>query len=497
MGLNAHILTITEPTIAVDNIAAVDMGQREGGDNFDVASAQQPYIRINGYTFQTGEVGSFRLRLTGKFPEISAVLYDRMGAFAVSQFPRDGDVLGLRMQARGDKYKDIRMDFHIIEFRGVPASDAERATKGTTFHVRAIAKLPGMYTDDCKSYGKATSYDHLIKIAEDLKLGFATNVEATDDEMVRLCAYQTKFDLIDKTVLYSYISDETFQTYSIDPYYYINFIDVQKLFNAEEDIEMAELKTVQTFYERSEDSQLGDTGNMTKLLLTNHNNAASTSNYIASYNLINNSTTVALENGYRRFVQYYDFNTNMDANKENLNEFFTESIVSSTIKENEEPLKGRRKSSTDEYDSLTKHKFVGLQDSNTNEGNVHLNYGFSVIHNIQNMVELDKMKLVVTLKTMNPALYRYMKVPVTIYNMTTASNVATKQLIEKSEEAGFENKNPKEAESSSISDEQPKVDEFLTGYYVIMGIEYVYEAGKYNQVLHLSRKEWPARINTV
>ena len=169
----------------------------------------------------------------------------------------------------------------------------------------------------------------------------------------------------------------------------------------------------------------------------------------------------------------------------------------STIKENEEPLKGRRKSSTDEYDSLTKHKFVGLQDSNPNGGNVHLNYGFSVIHNIQNMVELDKMKLVVTLKTMNPALYRYMKVPVTIYNMTTASNVATKQLIEKSEEAGFENKNPKEAESSSISDEQPKVDEFLTGYYVIMGIEYVYEAGKYNQVLHLSRKEWPARINTV
>jgi len=506
MGLNAHILTITEPTIVVDKIEAPDMGQREaGGSNFDSGADQVPYIKINGYVFQTDEIDRFNLKLTGKYPEISATLVDSRDIFTVAQFPRDGDVLSLRLKVRGDKYKDIRMDFHIIEFRGIPTSNVDKAAGGARFNVRAFAKLPGFYTDECKSYGKASSYDHLIKIAEDLKLGFATNVDATDDQMTRLCAYQSKFELLEDTVLHSYISDDTFQTYSIDPYYYVNFVDVQKLFNAEEDIEMAELRTRGIFNERPGDSKAGDEGTEMKLLLTNNLNAGGTANFIESYNLINNSTAVALENGYKRNMQYYDMNSEMTKNDENLSEFFVESLVSSTIKDNEEPLKGRRNSSTDEYATHAKHKYLGIQDSNPLDGNVHLNWGYSAINNIQNLVELDKMKLVVTLTTINPAVYRYMKIPVTIFNYSQTSNALTKGVNKKATEDGFETKedalskdsSTKTVEESTVVS-QPKIDEFLTGYYVVMGVEYTYDiTGSKKQILHLSRKEWPARINNI
>ena len=78
MGLNAHILTITEPTIVVDKIEAPDMGQREaGGSNFDSGADQVPYIKINGYVFQTDEIDRFNLKLTGKYPEISTCVVSR------------------------------------------------------------------------------------------------------------------------------------------------------------------------------------------------------------------------------------------------------------------------------------------------------------------------------------------------------------------------------------------------------------------------------------
>ena len=499
MGLNAHILTITEPTIKVENIAAVDMGQREGGDNFDAGAGVVPYIRVNNYLFQDNEIQSFTLRLTDKYPEISAVLVDTRDIFAVSQMPRDFDVLSLRLKGRGDKYKDIRMDFHILEFRGIPTNSAKSADGGSKYNVKAIAKLPGLYEDVCKSFGKASSYDHLIKIAEEMQLGFATNVEYTDDEMVRLCAYQSRFDAISETVLHSYISDNTFQTYSVDPYYYLNFVDVQKLFDAEEDIEMAELKSEINFKERAEDSSAGDEGTPVKLILTNHTNASSTANYIKSYNLTNNSTQVSLENGYKRYLQYYDVNADMSESNESLNEFFVEALVSSTMKDNEEPLKGRRNSENDEYNQLVKHKYIGLQDSSTENGNVHLNWAYSAVNNIQNMAELSKMKLTVTLAAINPAVYRYMKIPVTIYNYSTNSAYSTNLLNEKAREAGFETKNPEDENQDAKSKlpDQPVADEFLTGYYVVMGVEYTFTEGKYNQVLHLARKEWPARINTV
>jgi len=499
MGLDAHILTITEPTIVVDKLAAVDMGEREaGGDPWDNAAADLPYVKINGYVFQPKDIESFVLKLTGKFPEVSMIIKDKDDVFTVSEFPRDGDVLSLRLKARGDNYKDIRMDFHITEFRGFSATITDKAAGKATFSVRGLARLPGMYTDACKSYGKGTSYDHLIKIAEDLKLGFATNVDTTSDEMTRICAYQTKFEMLDNTVLHSYISDDTFQTYSIDPYYYVNFIDLQKIFNAKEEIEPAELRTTFTSEKRAGDSTSGDTGTNGKLILSNHTSIGGTANFIEAHNLINNSTNIALQNGYKRYLQYYDVNSEMSKSNENLNEFFAESLVSSTIKENEEPLKGRRNSSSDEYNSHIKHKFLGIHDSNPTDGNVHLNWGFSAINNIQNLVELDKMKLVVTLSSFNPAIYRYMKLPVTLYNYSAKSREVTKVLKNSIEDAGFQTKNQIETDAASLSDEGALVDEFLTAYYVVMGIEYTYSPtdGK-KQVLHLARKEWPARMNNM
>ena len=497
MALNSHILTITEPTIKLEDVEAPDMGQSEGGDNFDVyQGGYVPLMKINGYVFQQNEVESFNLKLVGKYPQLSASLIDSQGVFTVAQFPRDGDIVSLRIAVdKNGTYKDIRMDFHILEFRSRAASTSERSTGENTFSLTAIAKLPGLYTEECKSYGKATSYDHLIKIASDLQLGFATNTSGTNDEMARLCAYQTKLNLLDEVVSHSYIGDDSFQTYSIDPYYYVNFVDLQKVFDAPEDIEIDNLLTTTLFKERAEDAPESEGTETAELILTNHHNVEGTRTHFDKYSLLNNSTRIALENGYRRTMQYFDLNE--EGGK--MLEFNVESLVSSNIKDNEEPLKGSAGSKNDEYQTHSKHKYIGLQNS---ADNVHTNWSYGFINNYQNLVELEKMTLVVELDAPNPAIYRYMKIPVAIYNYSKTSEAATKAENELKKENGFENK-AEQMESgrdqsvnadSEVYDDTFTLDEFLSAHYVVMGIEYSYRSDVgFRQKLHLARREWPVR----
>lgn len=494
MGLDAHILAITEPTIKLEDVKALDMGQSEGGDNFDsFQGGAVPLVKINGYVFQQDEVISLNLKLVGKYPELTASLKDSQGVFTVAQFPRDGDILSLRIKVDSNgTYKDIRMDFHILEFRA-PATTSDKAVGENTFNLRAIAKLPGLYSEECKSYGRATSYDHLIQISRDLQLGFATNISQTNDEMVRLCAYQSKLSLLDETVTHSYVSDDSFQTYCIDPYYYVNFVDLQKVFNATEEVELDEFISATRFDERKTDSDEGSGKNVAELLLTNNHNMGGSATHFDKYSLVNNSTRIALENGYKRTLQYFDLNE--EGGK--LLEFTTESLVSSTIKGNEEALKGASTSKNDEYQTHVKHKYIGLQHSSDN---VHLNWSYGFINNHQNLVELEKMKLVIELDTTNPAIYRYMKIPVMIYNYARTADAATREENALKKENGFENQSEKQlADRNETTTEENTydsaftLDEFLSAYYVVMGIEYTFSQGSMKQKLHLSRREWPVR----
>jgi len=321
--------------------------------------------------------------------------------------------------------------------------------------------------------------------------------------MIRLCAYQSKLELLNDTVLHSYISDDTFQTFGIDQYYYVNFVDLQKIFNAPEDIELTEIVNSQFLVkERALDSDDSEGKLESQLILTNHHGHSNTSNHIVSHNLINNSTKIALENGYKRRVQYFDINKNMVDADDTLSEFDVESLVSTNIKDHEEALKGRRNSGTDEYATHIKHKYVGLQDSTPGDGNVHMNWHYSAINNIQNLVELDKMKLVVELATPNPAIYKYLKVPVVMFTYSKIGVGVTEQMAKDAKEKGFNESNAGENTSSNTSDENATQNEyiqdpFLSGFYVVMGIEYKYNEGTFTQVLHLSRKEWPARLNNI
>ena len=174
-----------------------------------------------------------------------------------------------------------------------------------------------------------------------------------------------------------------------------------------------------------------------------------------------------------------------------------EPLASDSMKDIEEPLKGRK--DEDRYTKEVKSKYMGrLPIQSDDMPNVHLNYSFAALSNQQNLDEMNKMQLEITLKTFNPGIHLWQKIPIQILKSGFTQMTAQQGIGGDKDEKGFETENEEEVESVNDLNADQVKDEFLTGYYVIGGIKYIYkESTGIIQKLTLLRREWPSRLNNV
>jgi hypothetical protein len=393
------------------------------------------------------------------------------------------------------------MDFNITSLssptKGLPNSKKEYSFTGT-------CKVPGLFSEDCVFYSENTSLGHLEEIATNLELGLATNIDVSVDSQIRIQAYESTLDYIRNIVSSSYVNEESFQSFYIDQYYNINFVELNRIFNSENvSIESMQANFSSFSKSYSEEGDSDDNDDMeSKLFLTNNLQFDRTSNKISQFALKNNSSKISLKNGYRRTLQMWDDleeTSPFEWDQDRLVEFDVESFTSTNIRDSEEPLKGRR--DEEEYDSHIKYKWIGrMQDINIG-GNVHLNHKYSILNNWQNIQELEKMKLVVELDTFNPSLYVCQKIPIMMYiydeKKSGAVDAKEKALNEKgvnTDDKAFPAESDEDAETTPM-----RQDDFTTGHYIIGGIEYIYSEGDQaiTQRLSLLRREWPTRANNL
>lgn len=505
MDLDNNILQVVEPSIRPTEVKFGTADEDKGADKRTKSvGVDQPYVIINGYEFKGSDIVYCKLSVNGFYPKLTLSLTDSRMAFDVGTYPRDGDNITLLINSKNqDTFKSIHMDFDITSVSSPSTPSGFAGDTARDYNFQGVCKIPGLFAEDCKSYGEGTSLEHIEKVATELKLGLATNIDATDDLQNRIQPYSTKFDFIKDVVNYSYVGEECFQTFYIDQYYNLNFVELNKVFNSKR-LSGDDMQNSITSYANSieVDRTSENSDNIeTKIMLTNHLAADKTGNKIWAYNLKNNSSRISLSNGYKRILQMWD-NLEEASSPEygdsRLIEFDIEAF--STKKENlldmEEPLKGRK--DEDFYESQTKHKWVGRMQDYSLNGNVHLNHKYSVLNNYQNIKELEKMVLVVDLETFNPGLYRNQMVPVIIYNiednkvtMSRDNDALLKEKGVKSENKSFDFEDDGESDMT--------LDDFTSGHYVIGGIEYIYETGNptIRQRLTLLRREWPVRANSL
>lgn len=489
-SINNHILTITEPTIKLDEVVFESFG--EGEPEASKVNTSKGYIimvSINGYVFSDKDVLRMRLDCNGSLPTIDLTLADNQGLFTIDTFPRDGDVINFRMGTL-DKtsYKDIRIDFDITT-ADQPKQNSN--VKGGKYNFSGRIKVPGLYADECKSYGVGTSLDHIESIANDLKLGVATNIDSTDDKMNLILPYNSRFDTLEDLVRHSYIDEDSFQVYCIDQYYYVNYVNLNTLLESEESFE----EMIAAYDRELNDmpaNQSDDSANQTKkpLILTNHKRDAGTNLFIEAQSLVNSAGDKTKKNGYKRTLQFFENDSD-----EGLVSHDIEPLASKQMSDIEEPMKGRR--DEDRYKGETKTKYTGRKNSDPETSHTHLNYEYAAISNAQNLDEVKKMSLEVSLASFNPAIHLYQKIPVAIYTNQQDKLGADKVIKDAKKEKGFET--TVDEDSSTVEPGKYVIDEFLSAYYIVGGIEYTFKAGdsSVKQKLKLLRREWPSRINNI
>ena len=507
MELSNNILAVVEPAIRpteikMDALAEEKKDEAEYKQSTMVATLK-PFILINGYQFAPTDVVRFELNLSGDLPECEIELSDEAGKFAVGSYPRDGDFFTILINSKNQEtFKSIHMDFDIISCESPKDGNVGTAT----FEMFGVCKIPRIKSEDCRNFESADSLTHLEEVARDLELGLATNIDTADDVQSRIMAFEPYLSFIKKIIKESYVGEESFQKFWIDPYYYMNYVDVNALFNSPnppiEEFAESLASAAESMVTTTESEKNAKTGNDIEvpLLLTNHIAFMGNSSFIEKSNILNSSANISAKNGYAREVTIY--NNNGDAG-EKKQEFRIEPLGGNDLKELEEPLKGNR-NDTRHVDQI-KYKYIGRQEAGDDGlGNVHPNAAFSQLHNAQNEAETQKMKLEVTLNSFNPSLYKYQKIPVLMY-ITNPKAIQQNERIkgdkkelgmDKDEPFGLEEASEDLADAGKNSPSQA-LDSFLSGYYIIESIIYEVEGDVTKQTMTLLRREWPTRTENL
>jgi hypothetical protein len=484
--IERNILTILEPAIVLDELSIPDV--ESGTENSNGLTIKErpskfsqmiPEIRINGYDVQGDRLEFFRLRNTEFYPTCRMIFSDVDGFFLARHFPKDGDLIQVHIRSQGDEttFKPIRIDFLVTFISPAGGGGNVSANK---FIVEGRMNVPNLFTEQAAFY-EDTSWNTLLTIAEELQLGYASNVEDTADNMVWINPNDTVEKFLQDTIANSYLTDETFFTAYIDPYYYLTLVDVNRLFSQEGDIEVS-----QAFAQNAGDTMgaEGSSGQTDEFpnYLSNMLQMQGSARYISFYQMVSESGLVSKDNGYKRYSQHWDLEA-----REFISEFVdpltdnTPGMIPVT--------KGRIINGQPEgpRDNQNRFKYLG-----TSGDNVHDEYMYSVILNYQNLVEVTKMGMVIELDTINPALVRYSRIYCQILEFAQPikevllNPSTTDQQLGQNEQ---QRTTPKELDDTSS--ENGIVNEFLSGFYVINGLEYILTTpGGIRMKLYLQRREF-------
>lgn len=499
--IDRDILTITEPTIKLDEIFIEDMdsddAQKESSTKNPTPPIKQqvfeggivPVIQIGSNKIGQDDLEDMRLNLNGFIPTMSISVMDTFNKLSSIEYPLDGTVVSLYLRPRPiEEYRPIRIDFDIMGISSVPRLGNIPAL----YTFDCVMKVPLLNADVLVGFGEGNSFDHLIECSEGLGLGFASNEDSTDDIMNRICAFQTREEFIKLTTLSAYKDDESFFTSYIDPYYYLCLVNVNKQFSEEDVIETSPIveilhSNLENNYQDNDSDSFVEGG----LRLTNDQSLAGSNMFIKSYNLINNSGGIWMQNGYSREIKYLNLNENIIGETDGLESFLITPLNTPGSENNKIPLRGRI--DEDYWKFNNKVKYIGKQSSE-DFSNMHSNYMYAIGNNYGNMDEIEKMIMEIELDTVNWSLYRYQRIPVIIYN---DDEIGNKTLEGRDEQLG-EDTQPQNLvkENGEYNNEGPNrllKNEFLSGYYVISEISYNYnkEDSKITQSLKLLRREWP------
>lgn len=496
------IRSLFKPTIVLDELALADVFSSTSdkipeGKPKEITGHQEqnslgtdyPLVSINNYVIKLEELDTFRIDCTEFIPRIF-ISFDMLNttAFKTQSMPKDGDIINVFIRAKNDVFKPVRNDYVITN---VDIGKGGEEGMGANVILTGELFIPHIRDEVVKTY-TGSSFDVIQKIAKELKLGFATNETSTVDSMNWICAGDSMYNFINHIADHSWKSPKDFYKVFIDVYYHLNFVNINNQFEGDSQLPAAILDStlVKEYYPNDlSDAKAGQI-NIPKML-TNMTDLQNTNFFIKQHQIINNSSAVARNWGYKTHVQFFD--------QKSLKywDLYIDPLTTTDSEKDKIILKGRTfpKGSTaagapsqlEYWKTQNKKIWLGVQSKN-----VHDKYLYSEIHNKRNREELTKLFIAIDLPRWNPNVANGEKLPLLMQNIVDDQ----KRLLDATGDV----------KNADLNKNLPSVDQFYTGYYMVDGMTFGFDrfgpGGSYSnggnsrpdfyQTLFLRRREWPA-----
>lgn len=403
---------------------------------------------VQGTTIDPKDVIYIKLHNSMFVPEIELYCEDSKGVLFNDFYPFDHDtILSIFVKASSDITMPIRMDFRVAEYETVKSSS--KSDKTYRYLIKGILDVDDLHFTRYESR-KGTSYNVIRDMALQMNLGFASNVESSDDEMTWINPSDTYREFIKDITKYSFVSPTSFVWSFIDFYYNLNYVDVQLELNEFLKDEAQNMGNTQVVKDGSQTNTL--------LYLSNNQALQGTNQYFSKFNLVNQSFKVNLDIFYQMKSTWYDKSTNTVI-KDFISELETDEnkLGSKLVQLMDKKSQIYQENVNDEY-------FIGKIDT---QKNVHKNYALAKVMNKYNLDGMEKMKLIITLDKINFSIKRFQNIRIELYD----ENVLF---------------------SREANEKKPltNVNSNLSGFWYVTGINYLYKrTGGVEQEVILSRRD--------
>lgn len=490
-NLRKSILQYRNPDIQLDELSMMDTSVQKGDSKLTDEQSNniqkkyygmlEPVIKINSFVV-TG-LSYFKLDLTGFKPTVLFRFNTIDEKFIYTSFPKDGDIASIYIRAFGEMFKPIRMDFIINEVispfsKGVmldQAYDSDSSSgKFQSYTIFGEIRIPKLYKHISKAY-QGTSSETILKIAEELNLGFASNEVKTTDRMKWISPNADYETMIKQIVNSAWLGEEDYFDCWIDQYYNINFVNLKKQFDEQNDV----IETMRVAYGPDEFPDVAPGSDTLEvefpLALTNATNVSKSPLFITAMSLENNAGKINNDLGYFQTLQFYDETLKSDEPKNKFVAYDLEAVTNKNLGSRDTLNKGRL--GEDIYREEVKKTYIGTIYFD----NVHPNFQQAQVQNILNRSDSYKVLLKVRNRKWTPFLYRGQNFPVTIFHFSSKTI------------AGDSKYTAAKGQNTTLANDpdQKTPNIFLSGNYVVLGfcIEYNNKDGMYQSLL-LGKKQW-------
>jgi len=376
-----------------------------------------PIVWINDIQINSGDIKEMRINYNSFMPTLEMKFSDATNLFSDESFPTDNIIISVHKESNVNKHMSFKIDFKIttLNLIKVITKAGDSMSETLIYEINAVINVDDLYMQSFESY-KGTSYNVLKEISSNMELGFASNITSTDDEMIWVNNADYKKELMKQIISKSYLTDNTFLYGYIDVYYNFVFVDIEKLLSADISEQMLFV-------------EIEDKPKKVPLILTNKGDKSGSPLFIKNFRVLNTSTKVHLDYGYRQILREYNRNT------DEINMFSLDSI--SDEDGNNIILKGNDNESDKLYDKMLAGVWKGKLDLD----NTHSKYLESDLQNATNMKYMQKLKMKISLGEINYGLYRFQKVLIELYNNQKLKNAdKTQKNIQESDDHKIINK---------------------------------------------------------